>query len=271
MLRNEWLKARFRGVYVVGHAPIAELTRETEALLVCPFGALLDGVSATAHWGAIPWHFAAGPVEITIQGGHQRRYSGVRLHRTRSLDARLDVRIHKGLPTVSPARAFVAAAGTLTPRQLERGLDDALNRNLVRLSQVRETLTRIGGRAKGAAVLHALLAERESGSGISRSDGEIALSEVLAASGLPRPERNVQLCDHEVDFLWRELRVVVEVDSYGFHLSKASFESDRAKDAALEARGYTVLRFSAKQIADEPFVVIARISAVLAWASAQVS
>jgi very-short-patch-repair endonuclease len=134
---------------------------------------------------------------------------------------------------------------------------------------VRETFMRIGRHVKGAVILDALLTERETGSGISRSDGELALSDALLASGLPRSERNVQLYEYEVDFFWHELRVIVEVDSYRHHLNKASFDSDRAKDADLEARGFTVLRFTAKQIIDEPLAVIARITAVLTWASSR--
>jgi very-short-patch-repair endonuclease len=271
MLGNERLRARFRGVYVVGQAPAGELTRETEALLACPFGALLDGVSAAANWGVIPWRLAQGPVEVTTPGGHQSRRADIRLHRTSELDAKLDVRIRNGLPTVSPARALVAVAGSVTPRELERGLDDALNSHIVRLAQVREALIRLGRRHKGARILDALLSERESGSGVSRSDGELALSDALLASGLPRPERNVQLYDYEADFFWRELRVIVEVDSYEHHLRKSSFDSDRAKDAALEARGFTVLRFPARLILDEPIAVIARIAAVLTWASARIA
>ena len=80
---------------------------------------------------------------------------------------------------------MVEIAGTVTPRELERGLDDALHSNIVRLAQVRDTLMRTGRHRKGAAVLDALLAEREGGSGLTRSDGEIALSEALVASGLP--------------------------------------------------------------------------------------
>lgn len=271
MVGNGWLRPRFPGVYVVGYAPDGELTRETEALLACPDGALLGSVSCGAAWRFVPSRLAAAVVHITIQGEHRTRHAGIRIHRTHTLDVALDVRIHNGLPTVSPARAVVEIAGTVTPRELERGLDDALHSNIVRLAQVRETLMRIGRHRKGAAVLDALLAEREGGSGLSRSDGEIALSEALVASGLPRPERNARLHDYEVDFFWRELRVIVEVDSYRFHLGKASFDSDRAKDAALEARGFTVLRFTAKQIAEEPVAVIARIAAVLTWASTRLA
>jgi very-short-patch-repair endonuclease len=269
MLGRGWLEPRFPGVYVVGYAPDGELTRETEALLACPFDALLGGVSCGAAWGFIPWRLARGEVHITIQGEHRTRHAGIRIHRTQSLDARLDVRIHNRLPTVSPARALVEMAGALTPRELERGLDDALHSHVVRLAQVRETLMRIGRYRKGAQTLDALLTEREEGSGLSRSDGELAMWDALLVSGLPRPERNHQLHDYEVDFCWPELRVIVEVDSYQHHLRKSSFDSDRAKDADLEARGYTVLRFTAKQIAEEPLAVIARIAAVLTWAAAR--
>ena len=68
---------------------------------------------------------------------------------------------------------------------------------------------------------------------------------------------------------WRELRVVVEVDSYLWHLRKATFNSDRARDADLEARGFTVLRFTAEQNGEEPLAVIAQLAAVLTWASAR--
>ena len=269
MLGTGWLQPRFPGVYVVGYAPAGELTRETEALLACPDGALLGGESAAATWNLIPWRLARGPVHVTIQGEHRTGHGGIWLHRTRTLDAGLDVRTRSGLPIVSPARALVEIAGTVTPRELERGLDDGLQSNVVRLAQVRETLTRIGSRRAGSPVLDALLREREGGSGITRSDAEIDLSEAIVAAGLPRPERNQPLFGYTVDMLWRELRVIVEVDSYRWHLGKASFDSDRARDADLEARGFTVLRFTAKQIAEEPFVVIARIAATLAWASAR--
>ncbi len=269
MVGSGWLEPRFRGVYVVGYAPDGELTRETEALLACPDAALLGDVSAAAGWALIPWRLAKGPVHITIAGEHRTHQAGIRLHRTSTLDSKLDIRIRNGLPIVSPARALVEIAGTLTPRELERALDDALHGNIVRLAQVRETLMRIGSRRPGSPILDALLTEREEGSGLSRSDGELAMWDAIISSGLPRPERNARVHGSEVDLLWPGLRVIVEVDSYQFHLRKASFDSDRSKDAALEALGFTVLRFTAKQIAEEPLAVIARIAAVLTWAESR--
>ena len=38
-----------------------------------------------------------------------------------------------------------------------------------------------------------------------------------------------------VDALWREERVIVELDGYAFHKFRAQFEADRRRDAKLSA------------------------------------
>jgi very-short-patch-repair endonuclease len=59
---------------------------------------------------------------------------------------------------------------------------------------------------------------------------------------IPAPRVNVRVSGFLVDFLWSERRLIVEVDGYEFHRDRASFESDRARDAQLTAQGYRVLR-----------------------------
>jgi very-short-patch-repair endonuclease len=46
----------------------------------------------------------------------------------------------------------------------------------------------------------------------------------------------------EVDVLWRRERVVLEFDSYEFHATRAAFERDRRRTAALTRGRYVVLR-----------------------------
>jgi hypothetical protein len=67
--------------------------------------------------------------------------------------------------------------------------------------------------------------------------------------GLPEPLVNHALiaADHghcEVDFYWPAERLVVETDSWHAHGTKAAYESDRARDAALTAAGHRVVRFT---------------------------
>ena len=88
--------------------------------------------------------------------------------------------------------------------------------------------------------------------------------ELIRAARLPMPESNVQLHGHEVDLLWREQRLVVEIDGYAFHSSRSSFERDRRKDRELAAKGYRVIRVTWRQLTDEPTAVVATLAAALA-------
>lgn len=77
------------------------------------------------------------------------------------------------------------------------------------------------------------------------------------------PRVNVWVGGFLVDFVWEESRLIVEVDGYEFHNRRASFESDRARDAELTTKGYHVLRFTYRQVTEEPPRVAARVRAVL--------
>lgn len=77
---------------------------------------------------------------------------------------------------------------------------------------------------------------------------------------------NALVLGFTVDFVWPDLKVIVEDDSFRRHGSRAKFESDRRRNQALQAHGWTVIRITARQIRDQPYAVIARLSATLALA-----
>lgn len=87
--------------------------------------------------------------------------------------------------------------------------------------------------------------------------------ELIRAARLPTPAVNVWLNGYEVDFLWREHRLVVETDGYAFHSSRRSFEGDRRRDRDLQAAGYVVLRITWRELKDEPEAVVAELAAAL--------
>ena len=70
--------------------------------------------------------------------------------------------------------------------------------------------------------------------------------------GLPAPEVNARICSLEVDFLWRDRRLIVETDGYRYHRGRAAFEDDHARDLRLRALGYDVVRLTYRQVMDEP-------------------
>ncbi len=49
-----------------------------------------------------------------------------------------------------------------------------------------------------------------------------------------------------------DLRVLVETDSWRHHKSRESFEKDRRRDTIHAAAGYRTLRFTWRQITDDP-------------------
>lgn len=97
----------------------------------------------------------------------------------------------------------------------------------------------------------------------TRSDLEREFLKLCRAHEIPKPEVNVKVGPYEVDFLWREPRLVVEVDGYGYHSSRASFRSDRARDRYLAGRGLTVLRFADEELNDVPLAVASAVQARL--------
>ena len=69
---------------------------------------------------------------------------------------------------------------------------------------------------------------------------------------MPRPNVNTRIEGSEVDFAWRDVRLVVEVDGYRYHRSPRAFEDDRARDVTLTVAGWTVLRFTWAQVTGRP-------------------
>jgi very-short-patch-repair endonuclease len=68
----------------------------------------------------------------------------------------------------------------------------------------------------------------------------------------------------EVDVLFPAQRLVVETDGWRYHRTRAAFERDRERDAALTRVGHRVLRFTDRQIAGDPRTVAATLAAALA-------
>ena len=98
----------------------------------------------------------------------------------------------------------------------------------------------------------------------TRSDLESLFLDLCAKHHFLPPEVNVKLGRWEVDFFWRARRVVVETDYWIYHRGSVAFEDDHARDLDLRAAGYTVLRFTDRQLEGEPDRVMAVVARALA-------
>jgi very-short-patch-repair endonuclease len=213
-------------------------------------------------WGLLPPQ--TGPVDVTVAARDCGRRSGIREHRVRAL-ARADVRRRERLPITAPARTLLDVAGVVDADALGRALNEAVVQRLTSEAELRALLER-SKRRLGSPALRDLL-ERLQGPTLTRSEAEGRLLALLDRAQLSRPETNVKVGRYEVDLLWRRERLVVEVDGFAFHSTRAAFERDRVRDAELQARGLRVVRITWRQIVDEPEATIARVAILLGTAA----
>jgi very-short-patch-repair endonuclease len=231
------------------------------AMLACGEGAALSHNSAASIWGIRTPR--PGPVDVTLPSRSNRSRSGIRLHRARALDPS-DLRHHDGLLLTAPARTLIDLAQAISHRDLDRAYEQALVLGIMRSAELQTTLERSPGR-RGAPAIRALL-NLDRRSALTRSEAEMRLLSLLRDAELTPTDVNVRVGRHEVDFLWRPERLVVEVDGFTYHASRAAFERDRLRDANLQAAGYRVVRITWRQLQERPAAVVARLAQALARA-----
>ncbi len=237
---SRWLAAGrlhplHRGVYLVGHGVPPPLASELAALVACGPTAALSYRTAAALWRILPsW---TGPVEVTAPGRRCRPRPGLTPH-TGALSPR-ETTVRHGLRITTPARTLRDLRSVIKPAALERATNEARVLGLVR-------------DAEGT------------GPSITRSEAERRLLALLRRAGLDATTTNTSVAGYEVDLLFADQRLVVEVDGYAFHRTRAAFERDRRRDADLVAAGYRVIRVTWRQLTTEREAVVARLAAALA-------
>ena len=97
----------------------------------------------------------------------------------------------------------------------------------------------------------------------TRSELERRFVEVCGEAGLPRPAVNVVVAGLEVDMVWADRKLVVELDGYAFHRTRAMFERDRIRDASLALAGYRVLRVTYRRLEHQPAAVAETVRSLL--------
>jgi hypothetical protein len=250
-----------RAVFAVGHTSLSRHARRLAAVLALGEGAVLSHVSAAALWAIRLSSASVIHVTVPTDAGRMRR-SGIVVHRSRTL-APADVTEHEGIPTTSVARTQLDLASMLAPGPLERAVERSLSLRLFDLEQTNAVIA-ANPRRPGARALARVIATMYDEPPLTRSDLEGLMRDLCDAHGLPRPQVNAVVEGEEVDFLWRDQRLIVETDGHETHGTRAAFERDRAKDARLTMLGYRVVRFTYRRLALEPQTVARTLRALLA-------
>jgi very-short-patch-repair endonuclease len=153
-------------------------------------------------------------------------------------------------------------AATEPPDVLARAVREARVRWNVEQTDLDAAIDRAGDRHPGIRRLRAAADTRDAAP--TRSQLERAMLRLVDEAGLPRPVVNRVDGGEIVDFTWPEQRVVVEVDGWHAHGDRRAFEDDRARDAARQARGDLVVRFTWRQVTRERVRVATRLAQTLA-------
>jgi very-short-patch-repair endonuclease len=211
--------------------------------------AVLSHASAAAAWELR--RPGAGAIHVTVPGaaGRKRR-AGVVVHRIATLTPE-ESTSHLGIPITSPVRTIIDLATLLDGRPLEQALDRAEQLRLVDFTDLAKRVADRPGRP-GSPSLQAVLSLYTAGSTVTRSELEERFLALCDEHGLRRPDVNTRIEGVEVDFAWRDARLIVEVDGYAYHRSPSAFETDRERDVILMVAGWHVLRFTWTQVTRRP-------------------
>ena len=218
--------------------------------------AVLSHRTAAALWAIRD--SSSGNIEVTAP--RERRRPGVTVHRAVLPPDERDE--HEGIPVTTPARTLLDLAAVLDEHQLARACERAEALRLGSPTSLQDLVDRYPRRPGTPAIRRVLEAQRVTPTR-TRTELERLLLSFLDAENLPRPLVNERLGDIEPDFRWPEQRLIVETDGFETHGTRAAFERDRARDRALQAAGWRVIRVTRRQLEREPKQIAAALRALL--------
>ncbi len=216
------------------------------AVLACGDGVAVSHGDAAALLGiARRW---PGPIHVSVPYPRNHRAHGIRTHRRSTFDAN-DITKRLEIPVTTPAVTIVDIAASQSERRLERAINEADQKEILRFDALRNQLPRMSPRP-GLARVNRLITRWTFR--LTRSELERLFLRIARRAGLPVPETLVKVNGFEVDFWFPELGLVVEADSLTYHRTPAKQLADRRRDQAHIASGLVPLRFTHWQIAREP-------------------
>jgi very-short-patch-repair endonuclease len=235
----------------------------TAAVLVRP-ASVISHESAAAIHGMPLLHVATRPVLTAIEGnGGGRR--DVLVHLAALSDD--EIRIWFGCPVTSVARTVVDLARNLGVSAGLVAADAALHDELVTRAELGAALAR-AVRWPGVTTARRVV---ELASPLAESPLESLSRLMIVDGGLPVPELQVRVHTergtYRVDGLWRERRVVLEVDGMLKYRTVDDLREEKLRQEALERAGYLVVRVTWDDVVRQPVRTSARITRTL-WRGA---
>jgi hypothetical protein len=156
-----------------------------------------------------------------------------------------------GVPTTSPARTLCDLTAVLRPWMVERAVDEALRRKLLRLGDLAAVADVLHGPGRRrCTVMRDILEHRRPGYDPGESEPERRIAALLVGAGLPVPvlQHPVEIGGkrYRIDLCYPQSRLAIEYDSWQHHSSRRSFDEDRARANDMVTLGFVVLHFTSR-------------------------
>ncbi len=265
-LCTERLLPVLAGVYSYGRAVETRTAAFRSALLAAGPDAALTGSSAceqlgivrTGRWIPARVDVASRRVKATVLRGRSPGMPGTSVRVVRRDFGPDDWLRSDGLTVARAAWALLDLAAEADPVAVKFAFLEACRLGHFKRHDVDYCFPRMAGR-RGATKLRPLLAGWVPELGRIKSPLEGLFVLAWPATGRPMPLINWKVSGYEVDALWEKERLIVEFDGQAYHSDPVARARDAAKDAWLRSQGYTVLRFTYRQMMEDPEWVVGEI------------
>ena len=253
------------GVYLISGSPSTWNQAVTVAVLGSGPGAIASHATAAHIWG-----LARRPPQIEVTTPNKGRPSRAHvIHRSTDLIAD-NVADVGSIPCSTVVRLLVDVGIPWGDGFAGRCLDEAVRRGLATDRAVAAELHRVARRGRnGVGPMRRVLIDRLGWSSLTESQLEAEFARIMLAAGvkLPTPQVNISKRNGRliarVDFVYRDLRLVIALDGERYHSDRSAFRKDRRQQNDLVLEGYRVLRFTAWDVFAAPEYVVASVVAAL--------
>ena len=197
---------------------------------------------------------------LEVTAPSERRRPGICVHRSRlPPDEKTEVR---RIPVTTVPRTLLDLAAVVPSDQLERAVNEAEIQGLRDVLSLPDLLARYPGR-RGVLTLKEIQTRLKAGARYTRSGLEDRFLLFIRRKRLPLPRVNPNLHGYECDCVWPEHRLIVELDGRAAHDTAVAFDRDRARDRALAAHGWRVVRVTWRQPHQSPEALAADLRRML--------
>ncbi len=226
------------------------------AVLSAAEPAAASHLTAAYLWGMVSRQPDA--VEIVARRHERVHREPFTLHESKDL-LESDIVELDGIPVTTAVRTVVDLGASAPPWLVERCLDTGLRKELFTAWQVRCFIARVArpGRT-GVGTIRPLVEERLVWDTITESDLEDLFRSVISSLPFPMPDPQYKLFKPSgefigrFDFAYATRMALIETDSEAYHMDPVSFQRDREKQNEAHALGWTVYRFTWRQLIDDP-------------------